>query len=239
MPRRTDGAAPADRRYDTHRWGRAGRGSGTGSGIPFTEELRKTLTKFCLEHNITSMADTPSGAMLWTDVWLKSMPSSFRYFGGDVVKSVVEANDARWARDPQKSFGVVDISKTPPPKGYDVILCRDALQHRPYRMVFDAFDLFSRSDAKYLLVGSYRSGTPNFDVKVHIRGADVPRTGRGDAAAATWIFRGGEHHAAGSRPPRVQPRLLEDAVRTRAGGDPRRRAPLQVLSAVLRRRPVA
>ena len=28
--------------------------------------------------------------------------------------------------------------------------------------------------------------------KAYVRGADIPRTGRGDAAAATWIFRGDE-----------------------------------------------
>ena len=37
-----------------------------------------------------------------------------------------------------------------------------------------------------------RGAEPRFFPRVHIRGADAPQTGRGDAAAATWIFRGDE-----------------------------------------------
>ncbi len=40
----------------------------------------------------------------------------------------------------------------PVPSGYDLILCRDALQHLPLLSVVDALENFARSDARYLLV---------------------------------------------------------------------------------------
>jgi len=43
-------------------------------------------------------------------------------------------------------------TQVPVPSGYDLILCRDALQHLPLLSVVDALENFARSDARYLLV---------------------------------------------------------------------------------------
>ena len=81
------------------------------------------------------------------------------------MSRIVEANKKTWAHDPQKTFSVWDISRTPISPGFDFIFCRDALQHLPYATIFDALHMFSRSDAKYLLVGSYPNGRKNVDIE--------------------------------------------------------------------------
>jgi len=47
------------------------------------------------------------------------------------VVSASQANKKTWAHDPQKTFSVWDISRTPILPGFDFIFCRDALQHLP------------------------------------------------------------------------------------------------------------
>ncbi|XRA98880.1 methyltransferase [Pycnococcus provasolii] len=151
--------------YDKGMWGSGGGGSGAGSTVEYTTLLRERLKTFIRDYNIKSMIDVPCGAIVWTSVLLNELPSDFRYHGGDVVSRIVEANKKTWAHDPQKTFSVWDISRTPISPGFDFIFCRDALQHLPYATIFDALHMFSRSDAKYLLVGSYPNGRKNVDIE--------------------------------------------------------------------------
>ena len=152
--------------YDRRLWGREGEGSGLGSEVEPTLGLRKVLKNFVEDYEMTSMIDLPCGAMVWTNVFLKEdMKKDFRYHGGDIVASVVEKNTKTWANDPYKTFSVWDLTRTPILPGFDFILCRDALQHLPYEMIFEALHTFSRSKAKYLLVGSYSNGGNNVNMK--------------------------------------------------------------------------
>ena len=52
-------------------------------------------------------------------------------------------------------FDVLDFSQTAILEDVQLILCRDALQHLPIEKAIDALDMFSRSKARFLLVGSY------------------------------------------------------------------------------------
>ena len=152
--------------YNRRLWGGFGEGSGLGSEVEPTLGLRKVLKNFVEDYGMTSMIDLPCGAMVWTNVFLKEdMKKDFRYHGGDIVASVVEKNAKTWANDPYKTFSVWDLTRTPILPGFDFILCRDALQHLPYEMIFEALHMFSRSKAKYLLVGSYSNGGNNVNMK--------------------------------------------------------------------------
>jgi hypothetical protein len=71
-------------------------------------------------------------------------------------------------------------TQVPVPSGYDLILCRDALQHLPLLSVVDALENFARSDARYLLV---RARAP------------APRAGR-RAPAAGLRTAGSRNHSA-------------------------------------------
>ncbi|KAK9839539.1 hypothetical protein WJX81_008282 [Elliptochloris bilobata] len=79
----------------------------------------------------------------------------FRYHGLDVVRSVVADNQRRFAQQQTWAFELADITQGPLPSGYELILCRDALQHLPFSAVIAALENFARSDTRYLLVGSY------------------------------------------------------------------------------------
>lgn len=61
------------------------------------------------------------------------------------------------------SFADVDLSVSGQvlPKDYELILCRDALQHLSYELIASTIENFCGSNAKYLLVGSYISAKRN------------------------------------------------------------------------------
>ncbi|KNC82842.1 hypothetical protein SARC_04889 [Sphaeroforma arctica JP610] len=77
--------------------------------------------------------------MKWTSIWLREQAtaraaeglSALAYKGVDVVSSVVIMNRVEFAAETTWSFEVRDLETEAIPNGYDLILCRDALQHLP------------------------------------------------------------------------------------------------------------
>ena len=74
----------------------------------------------------------------------------------DIVPWLIE-NHTNALSSVELSFGVMDLSDTKAafPRGFDLILSRDAPQHNPLSKVVPALQHYTLSDAKYLLVGSY------------------------------------------------------------------------------------
>lgn len=56
---------------------------------------------------------------------------------------------------PNWQFDAKDMTVEALPAGYDLIHCRDALQHLSCTLIVDALHNMVRSGAKYLVVGSY------------------------------------------------------------------------------------
>ena len=52
-------------------------------------------------------------------------------------------------------FEVLDFTRALMPDGMQLMLCRDALQHLPLGKAIDALEMFSKSTARILLVGSH------------------------------------------------------------------------------------
>jgi hypothetical protein len=69
--------------------------SGSGSTIRGAFDTIFELENFMQEHNITSIADVPSGDCGW-QFSVASINAARCYFGGDIVKHVVEANAERY-----------------------------------------------------------------------------------------------------------------------------------------------
>jgi len=100
--------------------------------------------------------DAPCGAMVWTQRFITDIRQQvprFRYHGIDVVAHVVEANKAKFARDPLTEIHIGDMTSDPIPEGFDMILSRDALQHLTFKQIHGALRRFAESDAAWTVIG--------------------------------------------------------------------------------------
>ena len=144
--------------YDSRRWSTDNGGSGTGSSLAVTQYAMSCVRTVVNRFQITSMADVPCGGMHWQPFLLRDLKNDIRDFsfqGIDIVRSVIQANEARFSNESWMHFEVLDFTRALVPAGIELILCRDALQHLPLGKAIDALEMFSKSTARFLLVGSY------------------------------------------------------------------------------------
>lgn len=152
--------------YAKRKWGNEGRGSGPGSNKINAASTRRTLESVVSKYNIESMIDAPCGAMDWTEEFLRdtiSINNRFRYLGIDVVESVIEDNVSRISIENCR-FVAADLSRMVPDSGYDLILCRDTLQHLSYASIAGVLRGFYCSGARYLLISSFNREDNNRDI---------------------------------------------------------------------------
>ena len=149
-------------------WGESGGGSGAGSTLPATQYTQSILRAIINAFGLKSMADVPCGSMHWMPMALRDVRADvagFTYLGADIVRPVLEANQDKFKAQRQwMRFEVLDFTVDLVPAGYELIFCRDALQHLPYSKIVSALQNFSNSTARYLAVGSYLHDNTNTDV---------------------------------------------------------------------------
>ncbi len=144
--------------YRRNAWRGEESGSGPGSSLEVTAELRRELPRLLAGLGCTSLLDAPCGD-LW---WLKETPLPVAvYFGVDIVQSVVEANRRRHSA-PGRTFLHLDLRRAPLPRA-DLILCRDCLVHFSYSDIFATLANFRASGATWLLATTFTAQTANRD----------------------------------------------------------------------------
>ena len=144
--------------YDSHFWSKDNGGSGEGSGLAVTQYAMSAVRAVVNKFNISALADVPCGGMHWMPYLLRDLREDvhdFSYYGIDIVRPIIEASRKKFANESWMHFEVLDFTQAPVPAQAELILCRDALQHLPLGMVIDALEMFSKSQARFLLVGSY------------------------------------------------------------------------------------
>ena len=114
--------------------------SGIGSNIgSATDASIKFLAEVIQEYNVSSLLDIPCGDVKWQfESW--EMDSLGVYVGADIVSSVIELNQQRFAHHLNKHFVVWDFSTCPLPSlaavenmpaFFDLVHVRDVFQHLP------------------------------------------------------------------------------------------------------------
>ncbi len=152
--------------YREQTWGSEGGGSGRGSSVANTAQARAVLSQVMADHGIHSLLDAGCGALAWTDQVIAAQIARdprFRYHGIDIVPAVIDANRAR-LRAPQYRFDCADLTAPQAWPGYDLILCRDALQHLPYAAIAGICRSFALSAPRYLLLTSFNGCGDNRDI---------------------------------------------------------------------------
>lgn len=112
--------------YEKNIWGgeRSEFYSGEGSTQRYSEKYALTITKFVRENNIKQIVDLGCGDFR---VAAKFVGGDFRYMGCDVVPSLVEHLNRRFANE-KNEFRCLNIVEDELPDG-DLCLIRQVLQH--------------------------------------------------------------------------------------------------------------
>lgn len=149
-----------ERIYHTNLWSDPETRSGTGSSLDSTRVLREKLPHALHKLETRILLDVPCGDFTWMDhVDL----TGIQYIGGDIVRSIIEANNETNAGK-GRSFVELDLTHDTLPDA-DVLLCRDCLVHLSYANIALVFANIRRSNLRFLLTTSFPGRGDNADVE--------------------------------------------------------------------------
>jgi SAM-dependent methyltransferase len=136
--------------YETAGWDSTESGSGTGSELRATVDIRDRLSELLTRLDATSMLDAPCGDLNWMQHI--DLPVE-KYHGLDIVPSVIAENQRRFGNE-QRQFAVADLTRDGLPK-VDVVLCRDCLVHVSFQDAAAILENFKSTGATWLLLNTY------------------------------------------------------------------------------------
>jgi SAM-dependent methyltransferase len=136
--------------YLSNHWNSSESRSGEGSTLENTQSIRNELPRIFEKYKIGSMLDAPCGDFNW--MWSVTQNNSIKYFGGDIVKPMIEKNQAKYG-DKDTVFVHMDLTKSTLPK-VDLLFCRDCLFHLSYQDIAQVLENFLSSQIPYLITTS-------------------------------------------------------------------------------------
>jgi SAM-dependent methyltransferase len=136
--------------YEKNFWRGSESRSGKGSSLTNTANIRRELPPLLSRIGVRSLLDIPCGDFNW----MKEVDlSGIDYLGGDIVESVISANNERY-HAARRHFAVLDIVHSPLPR-VDLILCRDCLVHLPTPEVQQALANITSSETAFVVLTHY------------------------------------------------------------------------------------
>jgi hypothetical protein len=135
----------------TNKWGSEESRSGAGSTLLYTYNLRHELENVVSRFEVTAFFDAPCGDFNWMKA--VSFPEGMKYIGGDIVSSLIRANNLSHA-SASREFIEFDITKDRFPS-CDMWFCRDCLFHLSFVSIFQALSGFCESNAKYVMMTNH------------------------------------------------------------------------------------
>ncbi|MBO0827467.1 MAG: class I SAM-dependent methyltransferase [Streptosporangiales bacterium] len=156
--RRTSRQDIFTRVYDSAKWESTESGSGTGSELRATAEIREQLPDLLSRIRVDSLLDAPCGD--WN--WMRRIDLPVTdYYGVDIVPGVIEEN-RRLFGDEHHRFILADLTRDPLPRA-DAVLCRDCLVHLSFEDIASVLASFRATGATWLLVNTYPEIRRNHD----------------------------------------------------------------------------
>lgn len=147
--------------YQQNIWGDGGGdGSGEGSDPQFAQGLIHSLKRLIDFYGIKTILDAPCGSALWVPGLLRLCDSDFKYHGVDVSPTAVDRarKNLGAASAANATVSTHDLTVAPVPGEYDMVLCRDALQHMSYADITAVIGNLQRTNAKWFVIGGYING---------------------------------------------------------------------------------
>jgi hypothetical protein len=143
--------------YESAAWGSQESGSGDGSELRATGNVRDWLPGALSRLGARSLLDAPCGDWNW--MRHADLSGLDEYHGVDIVPAVIDQNTAEFG-GPHRHFTVADLTADPLPRA-DAILCRDALVHVSYQDAAKILASFASTGATWLLLNTYPEVTRN------------------------------------------------------------------------------
>jgi hypothetical protein len=138
-----------------------GGGSGYGSSKLFTMRTRLIIELLIERYKIKSIMDISCGSFNWLPSVLCKYPE-IRFLGTDASETIINTNIAKHSGTGfDWTFKVNDFSKSIP-DDFDLIICRDSLQHCTTQCIYDTLINIRDSNCKWLLLTSYNDVLDDF-----------------------------------------------------------------------------
>lgn len=115
--------------YTSNHWNSEESRSGEGSTLENTANLRAALPGIFEKYGVETVLDAPCGDFNWMKYVVEDTQIS--YIGGDIVRPLIEDNQARYGGE-KTSFQHIDLTKDTLPD-VDLLICRDCLFHLSYK----------------------------------------------------------------------------------------------------------
>lgn len=145
--------------YKNKRWTDAGGGSGPGSTIENTKNIRNFLTLFIEKHKIKSIIDVSVGGMHWWPLVLNKFPD-VKFTGYDVSSFIIEKNKKKFEQNKNWKFDTFDASETVYDYS-DLIICRHTFQHLSLENSLNILKNMKLSNSKFIALTSHSKTTKN------------------------------------------------------------------------------
>ena len=161
--------------YSKNFWHSNESGSGKGSEIIYTDNLRFWLLRTLPEYGVDKFVDAACGDFNWMKLVVPEL--DIEYYGFDIVDSVIEENIAKYSDD-QTRFEVADVCNDKLPD-CDFLMIRDCLFHLSFSDIDRLFANLSRTEYKFLLTTTHilQNSHVNEDiVSGHFRHIDLFKT---------------------------------------------------------------
>lgn len=133
--------------------------SGIGSTPEATRDLIVQLSAFLRTAGCRQLVDVGCGDF----DWMRHVEGDFDYLGIDVVPSVIEANNGKYAND-KRRFTRMDATREPIAPG-DVALCREILFHLSFRDGKQLLRNIKAAGFKYVLITNDKSVWFNSNIR--------------------------------------------------------------------------
>lgn len=146
--------------HERNAWGSPESPSGAGSEVDHAGAVSAALPGLIRELGVQSLLDVPCGDFNWMRL-VDLGPC--RYIGGDIVRSLVAANQANHGSN-MRSFCHLDLTRDELPQA-DLVLVRDCFIHFSFEMIRSALRNVRRSGIRYLLATTYPHKRRNWDIE--------------------------------------------------------------------------
>lgn len=130
--------------------------SGSGSNLDATENIRRELPDILTKYKINSLLDLPCGDFHWMS---KINLNDIHYTGGDIVQSVVDANNEQFGNE-KCHFLKINLLDDKLPQ-VDLIFTRDCFVHLTNDQVVKAIHNILASKSHYFMTTVFENVNEN------------------------------------------------------------------------------
>ncbi|KAJ1559838.1 hypothetical protein HK096_010915 [Nowakowskiella sp. JEL0078] len=138
--------------FDKNFWGNKESKSGRGSTMAATVNARKFISSMWKIFNVKSFLDSPCGDCNWQP----SIPGfeHINYTGVDIVTSAIKHDTIKYFGRNNMRFAILDLVRDGhllPKNEFDIVMCRDAIQHLSLEDGMKIYQALEATGAKVLI----------------------------------------------------------------------------------------